>query len=148
MLSYNEGTGENETGSVQETMTHDVDEDIYTFTIEGDELDVTGIHRFWIMRKDKHEWIPASELVVGDLVMFSDRSLHPISKISVQKLSTKVFNIEVTKNHNYYVSRNGVLVHNKDCFVAGTKVLVIGGKKNIEEIQVGEIVISYNEATG
>lgn len=79
-------------------------------------MDVTGNHKFWIMRGAKKSWIPASELVVGDLVMFSDRSLHRISKIDVEKLSTCVFNIEVSKNHNYYVGRNGILAHNKTTY--------------------------------
>ena len=112
-------------------------------------MDVTGNHKFWIMRGAKKSWIPASELVVGDLVMFSDRSLHRISKIDVEKLSTGVFNIEVSKNHNYYVGRNGILAHNKDCFVAGTKVLLPGGRQiDIEKVKKGDIVLSYNIETG
>ena len=34
------------------------------------------------------------------------------------------------------------------CFAAGTKVAAESGKKNIEDIQVGDRVLSYNEATG
>jgi len=38
------------------------------------------------------------------------------------------------------------LTHNKSCFVAGSKVLMGDGiEKNIEEILVGDIVVSYNE---
>ena len=81
--------------------------------------------------------------------MFSDRSLHPISKIDVEKLSTGVFNIEVSKNHNYYVGRNGVLAHNKDCFLAGTMVLLPDGRKiAIEMVKKGDFVVSYNLVTG
>lgn len=149
VVSYNEETGENQISEVEETMAHRVDEDIYTLYIEGDTLDVTGIHKFWIMRGATKSWIPASDLVVGDLVMFSDRSLHPISKIDVEKLSTGVFNIEVSKNHNYYVGRNGVLAHNKDCFLAGTMVLLPDGRKiAIEMVKKGDFVVSYNLVTG
>ena len=152
VVSYNEEEEKNEISEVAQTMTHDVDEDIYTFTIEGDELDVTGNHKFYIMRKDKKSWIRADEIVVGDLVMFHDRSLHRISKIASQKLSTGVFNIEVTKNHNYYVGRKHILAHNKgesDCFVTGTKVLMADGtEKDIDKIEEGELVLSYNEITG
>jgi len=31
------------------------------------------------------------------------------------------------------------------CFIAGTPITTINGYKNIEDIQVGDIVLSYNE---
>jgi RHS repeat-associated protein len=34
------------------------------------------------------------------------------------------------------------------CFVAGTKIQTIDGQKNIEEIETGDMVMSYNEETG
>jgi intein/homing endonuclease len=54
--------------------------------------------------------------------------------------------------HNYYV--NDILVHNKvvnpySCFVAGTKVTMADGtEKNIEDVQVGEKVVIYDELIG
>lgn len=36
----------------------------------------------------------------------------------------------------------------KTCFIAGTLVTMCGYQKNIEEVQVGDIVLSYNEKTG
>jgi len=35
-----------------------------------------------------------------------------------------------------------------NCFTAGTKVKTDGGEKNIEDIQVGDVVLSKNEVTG
>ncbi|MDF3819597.1 polymorphic toxin-type HINT domain-containing protein [Leptospira sp. 96542] len=36
----------------------------------------------------------------------------------------------------------------KTCFVAGTKVHTKDGLKNIEDIQIGDVVLSWNEKTG
>ena len=83
VLSYNEETSENQVGEVLQTMVHRVDEDIYAIHIGEDTIESTGNHRFWIARCSEKMWIPASDLVVGDLVMFSDNSLHPISEINV-----------------------------------------------------------------
>jgi hypothetical protein len=34
------------------------------------------------------------------------------------------------------------------CFVAGTKIHTQTGLKNIEDIQIGDVVLSWNEVTG
>ncbi|MCG6153951.1 polymorphic toxin-type HINT domain-containing protein [Leptospira bandrabouensis] len=49
--------------------------------------------------------------------------------------------------HKGYVDENGVF-HQRTCFVAGTKVHTKNGLKNIEDIQVGDVVLSWNETTG
>jgi intein/homing endonuclease len=86
-----------------------------------------------------------SEIKIGDFVNLNDESTTRI--IDIQKLDeqpTQTYIFEVTKNHNFYA--NGVLTHNKACFIAGTKVLTANGvEKNIEDLQVGEEVLSYNE---
>ena len=70
-----------------------------------------------------------------------------LDKITVVNEETKVYNLsEVEINHNYFA--NDVLVHNRACFISGTKVLMANGiEKNIEEINVGDLVLSYNEIT-
>jgi intein/homing endonuclease len=86
-----------------------------------------------------------SEIKVGDLVNLNDGSTTKI--IEIQKLDeqpTQTYIFEVTKNHNFYA--NGILTHNKACFIAGTKVLMSNGiEKSIEDLQVGDEVLSYNE---
>ena len=46
-----------------------------------------------------------------------------------------------------YVDENGEFVF-KTCFVAGTKIRIRNGYKNIEDIRVGDEVLSWNEITG
>lgn len=52
--------------------------------------------------------------------------------------------------HNYcYCYPNASRCGNKStCFLAGTKVTTLDGYKNIEDIEIGDIVLSYNEETG
>lgn len=113
VLSYNEEIHQNEYSIVLQTMIHDVTEEIYDLYIEDEILTVTGIHRFYIRRKHNIEWIPASDLHIGDYVLFADGNWHPIFKIKVRIRSLLVYNFEVSHNHNYYVGRNRILAHNK-----------------------------------
>jgi hypothetical protein len=46
-----------------------------------------------------------------------------------------------------YIDSQGKF-HVRTCFVAGTKVHTKNGLKNIEDIQVGDVVLSWNETTG
>jgi intein/homing endonuclease len=62
-----------------------------------------------------------------------------------------VYNLsEIETYHNYYA--NDVLVHNRapvSCFVSGTKITMEdGSEKNIEEICIDDVVLSYNEEKG
>jgi intein/homing endonuclease len=59
----------------------------------------------------------------------------------------KVYNLQdIEGNHNFFA--NNVLVHNRFCFVAGTQITLEGGsKKNIEDIVIGDEVLSFNEAS-
>lgn len=113
VLSHDVESGKNEEAVVKRTMVHDVDEDIHSIGIESETLEVTAFHKFWIERNSTKDWIEAGKLVVGDRVMFSDGSWHTISSTGVERRATKVYNFEVSGNHNYYVGENSILVHNK-----------------------------------
>jgi hypothetical protein len=53
--------------------------------------------------------------------------------------------LDVEETDNYIISGSEIVVHNAPCFVAGTKILMADGtEKNIEEVVVGDAVISYN----
>lgn len=113
VLSYNENTKQNEYSEVIETMVHNVRENIYSIFVGNDVVRSTGIHKFYIKRDGKIEWISADNLVVGDLVLLSNGEFCNISKIEYKIESTAVFNLEVSNTHNYYVGENSILVHNK-----------------------------------
>ena len=151
VLSYNELLHQLEYSTVVQTMTHNVIEPIYTLHIKDEQLRVTGVHRFLISRDIFHstsQWIPAADLQIGDWMFLADGTWHLIHNIEVNIEHQIVYNFEVAGNHNYYVGRSQILAHNKggkSCFVAGTLISTSLGFKPIEQIQKGNIVLSYNE---
>ena len=113
VLSYNEKTKKNVFNKVFQRMVHIVKEKIYSLFIKDEELTVTGIHRFLITRNNRQEWIQASELQEGDLVLLADGTLQEISDINIEEKPLTVYNFEVSNTHNYYVGENQILAHNK-----------------------------------
>lgn len=79
----------------------------------------------------------------GTVIQKSDGSTVAIKSI-VEGTPSKVYNLRsVDVNHNFFA--NEFLVHNR-CFVAGTEIsLTNGDVKNIEDVQVGEEVLTFNE---
>lgn len=74
--------------------------------------------------------------------------LLTIVDIVVHNEEIIVYNLQdIEGNHNYFA--NNILVHNRFCFIAGTKVLMVdGSEKNIEDVVIGDEVLSYNEEIG
>ena len=149
VLSYNEATGKNEYKEVIEKLVHiDYNERIYTLLIEGKELQVTQDHRFYIKVGNSYDWVSASDLRVGDYVRYSNGTFHKIDSISYKTQTNTVYNLTVKDNHNYYVGEDEILVHNKKvggCFLPGTKVRTMFGYKDIDKVELGDYVLSYNE---
>ena len=89
-------------------------------------------------------------MVIGNLVKTIDEYVEVVS-IETKKEATMTFTLkDVEDNANFYAE--GILVHNRPmigvCFVAGTKVTMFDGEqKNIEEVQIGEMVVSFNEGS-
>ena len=76
----------------------------------------------------------------GSLVQFSS------SNYVILENSPNFYRVDVETTDNFFISSsNSILVHNAPCFVAGTKVHVESkGITNIEDVKVGDKVISYN----
>lgn len=157
VISYDEVTGLKEVQTVTNVITP-IHSDLVKYIFENDtEIICTFDHPFYVNGLNLSSFSPnltneryklqetVSEIKIGDFVNLNDESTTRI--IDIQKLDeqpTQTYIFEVTKNHNFYA--NGVLTHNKACFIAGTKVLTANGvEKNIEDLQVGEEVLSYNE---
>lgn len=149
VLSYNEKTQKNEYSEVLQTMIHNVNEEIYDLYIEDEILSVTGIHKFLIKQNNFIQWMSAEYLQINDQVLFADGTWHYITDIKTTIQLITVYNFEVANNHNYYVGHNQILAHNKGggCFEAGTLIMKDNGFENIENIKIGDIVLSYNQQT-
>jgi len=87
------------------------------------------------------------QIEVGDNVKLFD-GLSVIVDIITHEEDTLVYNLQdIEGNHNFFA--NNVLVHNRFCFVAGTRVLMFNGEsKNIEDVKVDDEVLSFNEQKG
>ena len=82
----------------------------------GTEIRATDVHPIWSV--DGEEWIPAGELVPGELV---DTLTGPVAVESVERLHSglDVYNIEVHGEHVFRVTADGVLVHNACASTSG-----------------------------
>lgn len=113
VLSYNENLGINEYKEVINTYNHNnTTDELYNLTIDNHQLSVTSSHRFYIMRDEKTSWIAAKDLIVGDKVMYSNKTYHEIINIASTTKKDNYYNFEVADNHNYYVTKDEILVHN------------------------------------
>lgn len=128
----------------------------YTFD-NGTSLTATHDHPLYA--KDK-QWVSSdpqftftkyqlhtNPIEIGDQIFKLDGTYNTVSNIEEVNESVVVYNlVAVESNHNFYA--NEFLVHNR-CFVAGTEISLLDDDvKNIEDVQVGEEVITYNEETG
>lgn len=113
VLSYDFKEKRNVFNRVNKLLIHEYnDEDIYELTIRNKILKVTENHRFFISNEMLYGWIPAKKLKVNDRVMILNNTLQKIEKIEKYAHKGTVYNLEVDNVHNYFVSEDGILVHN------------------------------------
>ncbi|EAY30957.1 polymorphic toxin-type HINT domain-containing protein [Microscilla marina] len=105
--SYHEQTGKQELKQVTQTFIRQTERLVYLYV--GNELiQTTAEHPFYLEGK----WVKAGNLSQGDsLHLFRSRRLA-LDSIAKVDTSAKVYNFSVTKHHNYFVGKAGVLVHN------------------------------------
>ena len=87
--------------------------EVFDITVDGltEPIGCTGAHPFW--SEDRHEFIPARDLRLGETLRTESGTLRQITRITPRRgPPVPVFNLEVDAEHVYYVSVDGVLVHN------------------------------------
>ena len=86
------------------------------------------------------------QVELGDIVKLYNGQTE-ITDINIHNEEVVVYNLQdIEGNHNFFA--NNILVHNRFCFVAGTQITLEGGsKKNIEDIVIGDEVLSFNETS-
>jgi len=164
VLSYNTHSGEARAGTVLE-LESPVREGLYLIEFDdGSTIEVTNEHPFYTTKADGTVgWssiIPEEtyketktidnvmELVVGDMVLTVDDYWTEILSIVYNEGTVQTYNLkEVSTYDNFFAGEK--LVHNKCCFAAGTPVTMADGTfKAIEDVMVGDFVLTYNEETG
>lgn len=85
---------------------------IYQLLYEnGTVIETTWSHRFFIRNTG---WIMAKDLWQGDVSVTSDGRVLKIDRVVVDTIYETVYNLEVESEHNFFVSNDGVLVHNEN----------------------------------
>ena len=108
VLTYNEETGEQEYKEVKKVMRRMTRRMCAMELSNGTTLEVTPEHRFF----SNGEWTPIEELNVNDTLQLKDNSIVVIENKIIFPTFVEVYNLEIEDNENYYVTEEGVLVHN------------------------------------
>ena len=108
VLTYNEETGEQEYKKVKKVMRRMTRRMCAMELSNGTTLEVTPEHRFFC----NGEWTPIEELNVNDTLQLKDNSIVVIENKIIFPTFVEVYNLEIEDNENYYVTEEGVLVHN------------------------------------
>lgn len=74
----------------------------------GEFIRVTPEHRFFC----NDEWIQAGNLKAGDLLHLKGGNYTTVISIEILPHYEKVYNFDIADNENYYVTEDGILVHN------------------------------------
>jgi len=108
VLTYNEETGRQEYKQVKKVMRRMTRRMCAMELSNGTTLEVTPEHRFF----SNGEWVPIEELDVNDTLQLKDNSIVVIDNKIIFPTFVEVYNLEIEDNENYYVTIDGVLVHN------------------------------------
>ncbi len=118
VLTYNEMTGEKEYKPVLKTTKRTTPRMCIVELSNKETLCVTPEHRFFT----NGQWVAIGEMEIGDLLQTKENEYLAIeNKIIISNL-VDVYNIEVLDNENYYVTEEGILVHNGYGSMDGTKL--------------------------
>jgi len=156
VLTYNHATGETQYKEVRQVCMCSKEKTVvYTFdnnkTLEG-----TYDHPLYCPDKGYVSYKPnltaemydlvVEQAEIGDRILTANNEEVTIIDLEESPVVKTVYNLKkVEDNHNFFA--NGLLAHNR-CFIAGTEI-TLGNKdvKNIENIVVGDEVLTYNEET-
>lgn len=104
--------------AVKRSVVHTIErEGEYNLTLieleSGEVIEATNNHPFYVKGDGAQwEWINAEDLRAGQLLKQSDGNELAIDSIASNAWESKVFNLTIEKDHNYFVGDDGVLAHN------------------------------------
>ena len=126
VLAYNEATGETGYYTVTAVIAH-VDPSIVELTIDGETLETTAEHPFYVMAgapwlatgETQGRWVNAGELEVGDTIRQADGTTGMVQAVVVVQRRQPMYNLTVAAAHTFFVGDGAWLVHNIDCDAYG-----------------------------
>ena len=125
------------------TFENDYVGEVVSLQVNGELIEATGKHPFWVVSGNDLEsrpavnlvndysmtpngrWVNAKDLQVGDVFLDYLGNAHSLDGIAIREDAVTVYNFEVAGTHTYTVSNLGVLVHNDGCWTANT----VNGRK-------------------
>ena len=110
--SENTETGEKELKKVLSVSVTETKALVHVTTENGTVIKTTENHPFYVGGKG---WCAAAELEDGDVLRTQDGEKETVADVQIEELkeAVKVYNLEIEGSHTYYVSADGVLVHNQ-----------------------------------
>ncbi|MDH8677005.1 polymorphic toxin-type HINT domain-containing protein [Fusibacter bizertensis] len=101
-------------------------QELYTLYTDKGIITATEEHPFWV---DGKGWVEAKELTNMDRLVDLEDQIVTISKIQHDTTNgTKIFNLSVTDNHNYFVGNGNILTHNINCAQLDPRVSKVFGE--------------------
>ena len=107
VLAYHEGLGASAFYPVEALLAHE-DPVVVELTIDGELVETTPEHPFFV---EGAGWVPAGELLLGDVVRSADGAgvVEALESVASPQV---MHNLTVAEAHTFYVGRGAWLVHN------------------------------------
>lgn len=141
VLSFNELTGENEYQPVTAIMKSTKETELIVIGLkEGSKVEATPEHLFYTDGK----WIQAQEITDSMFLHNSDGIKVKVDNIKRVVRTETVYDLTIKKNHNFYVTKNKVLVHNiSPCEKAAQALIKFVPKTCIGNFRCKQFAVSF-----
>ncbi len=142
VLSYNKETGKDEYEEVLNLIQHENKYSVVNIKTEsGDIIVATDKHPFYV----DGDWRFAESLTTSD-ELFSNSEFVKVSSIYKSSIKGNVFNLNIDKNHNYYVGNSRVLVHNcNPSFLVYKVKFGLSGNRQFKNLTDGQITKAFRK---
>ncbi len=112
----------------------------YYFEGEPEAIGATSLHPFYSL--DRQTYIPAGKLKIGERVKTRKGTITKLIEKEKRSGTEPVYNLEIYRDHNFYVGEQGLLVHNS--YIVNTYVKKLGLNLSDEIIARVDNIIKTN----
>jgi len=146
VITYNTLTNKLENKRVFKIFEHPEEENGDHYLLINNKIKVTPNHPVYINGKIQK----IEDAKIGDHIIGYDGKITEVKNIKkIYDKNIISYNIDTEDNRNYFA--DGILVHSgrlrNDFILHGMKITTPNGLKNIEDINIGDVVIGFNNLT-
>ncbi|MBD5136419.1 MAG: hypothetical protein HDT39_10740 [Lachnospiraceae bacterium] len=111
--SYDTETNKKVLAEVTNILVSKTDILVHIILSDGEEIETTMFHPFYVKNGEIGEWKAATNLTLGDILLVEDGKIIFVEEVYVVRVdgNVVVYNLEIEGQHTYFVG-DGVLVHN------------------------------------